>query len=81
MPTAAILGTAGYTGQETLDRLLGHPSIEVLALGSDSHAGQEAQSLDPRLNGSLPAFVSNDEAVRTFQVSLLPLDDQLRRAV
>jgi N-acetyl-gamma-glutamyl-phosphate reductase len=62
MPTAAILGTAGYTGQETLDRLLGHPSIEVLALGSDSHAGQEAQSLDPRLNGSLPAFVSNGEA-------------------
>jgi uncharacterized protein YbjT (DUF2867 family) len=25
--------------------------------------------------------VSNDEAVRAFQVSLLPLDDQLRRAV
>jgi hypothetical protein len=25
--------------------------------------------------------VSNDEAGRTFQVSLLPLDDQLRRAV
>jgi uncharacterized protein YbjT (DUF2867 family) len=25
--------------------------------------------------------VSNDEAVRTFQVSLVPLDDQLRRAV
>jgi N-acetyl-gamma-glutamyl-phosphate reductase len=62
MPTAAILGTAGYTGQETLDRLIGHPSIEVLALGSDSHAGKAAQSLDPRLNGSLPAFVSNDEA-------------------
>jgi N-acetyl-gamma-glutamyl-phosphate reductase len=62
MPTAAILGTAGYTGQETLDRLLRHPSIEVLALGSDSHAGRAAQSLDPRLNGSLPAFVSNAEA-------------------
>ena len=65
MPTAAILGTAGYTGQETLDRLLGHPSIEVLALGSDSHAGQAAQSLDPRLNGSVPAFVSNEEAARS----------------
>ena len=25
--------------------------------------------------------VSNDEAVRTFQVSLVPLDDQLRRAL
>ena len=62
MPTAAILGTAGYTGQETLDRLLGHPSIEVLALGSDSRAGSPAQSLDPRLNGSLPAFVANAEA-------------------
>jgi N-acetyl-gamma-glutamyl-phosphate reductase len=62
MPTAAILGTAGYTGQETLDRLLRHPSIEVLALGSDSQAGKPAQSLDPRLNGSLPTFVSNDEA-------------------
>src|SRR5665213_2248770 len=42
MATAAILGTAGYTGQETLDRLIGHPSIEVLALGSDSHAGSAA---------------------------------------
>jgi N-acetyl-gamma-glutamyl-phosphate reductase len=62
MPTAAILGTAGYTGQETLDRLLGHPSIEVAALGSDSRAGTPAQSLDPRLNGSLPAFVSNATA-------------------
>jgi N-acetyl-gamma-glutamyl-phosphate reductase len=65
MPTAAILGTAGYTGQETLDRLLGHPSIEVLALGSDSHAGQAAQSLDPRLNGSLPTFVSNADAAQS----------------
>ena len=62
MATAAILGTAGYTGQETLDRLIGHPSIEVLALGSDSHAGSAAQSLDPRLNGQLPAFVTNVEA-------------------
>src|SRR5204863_4304524 len=64
MPTAAIVGTAGYTGQETLDRLLGHPSLEVRALGSDSHAGKAAQSLDPRLNGSLPAFVSNEDAAR-----------------
>jgi N-acetyl-gamma-glutamyl-phosphate reductase len=62
MATAAILGTAGYAGQETLDRLLGHPSIEVLALGSDSHAGSAARSLDPRLNGQLPAFVTNADA-------------------
>ena len=56
MATAAILGTAGYTGQETLDRLIGHPSIEVLALGSDSQAGKAAATLDPRLNGALPPF-------------------------
>jgi N-acetyl-gamma-glutamyl-phosphate reductase len=62
MPQAAIIGTAGYAGQETLDRLLAHPSLEVVALGSSSLAGQPAAALDPRLNGSLPSFVPNAEA-------------------
>src|SRR3954454_16628362 len=62
MRTAAIIGTAGYAGQETLDRLLSHPSLETVALGSDSLAGPAAVALDPRLNGSLPAFVPNSEA-------------------
>jgi N-acetyl-gamma-glutamyl-phosphate reductase len=59
---AAIIGTAGYAGQETLDRLLAHPFIEAVALGSDSLAGQPAAALDPRLDGSLPAFVPNAAA-------------------
>ena len=65
MTTAAVLGSAGYTGQETLDRILHHPELEVLALGSDSQAGRPASALDPRLarNGSLPALVTNDEAL------------------
>ena len=63
MPTAAILGCAGYSGQETLDRVLAHPELEPIALGSDSLAGQRAAALDPRLNGSLPAFVTNAEAL------------------
>ena len=63
MATAAILGCAGYTGQETLDRLLAHPELEPVALGSDSLAGQPASSLDPRLNGELPSFVTNEEAL------------------
>ena len=63
MPTAAILGCAGYAGQETLDRLLAHPGLDPLALGSDSLAGQRASSLDPRLNGDLPPFVTNAEAL------------------
>src|ERR671927_233431 len=33
MLRAAILGTAGYTGQETLDRVLAHPELEPVALG------------------------------------------------
>jgi N-acetyl-gamma-glutamyl-phosphate reductase len=60
--TAAILGASGYAGQETLDRVLRHPELEVVALGSDSLAGEPAAALDVRLNGSLPAFVGNDEA-------------------
>lgn len=65
MPTAALLGSGGFSGQETLDRLLAHPELEVVALGSDSLAGSPAAALDPRLarrNGSLPSFVPNEQA-------------------
>jgi N-acetyl-gamma-glutamyl-phosphate reductase len=43
--------------------VLAHPALEVIALGSDSLAGEPPSSLDLRLNGSLPAFVPNAEAV------------------
>jgi N-acetyl-gamma-glutamyl-phosphate reductase len=43
--------------------VLSHPELELVALGSDSLAGSPASVLDPRLNGSLPAFVTNDEAL------------------
>jgi N-acetyl-gamma-glutamyl-phosphate reductase len=62
MPTTAILGASGYAGQETLDRVLAHPELELVALGSDSLAGSSASALDVRLNGSLPPFVPNEEA-------------------
>ncbi|MFZ1880498.1 MAG: N-acetyl-gamma-glutamyl-phosphate reductase [Gaiellaceae bacterium] len=62
MTSASIIGCAGYVGQETLDRVLAHPGLEVVALGSDSLAGRPASALDPRLDGSLPDFVSNAEA-------------------
>jgi N-acetyl-gamma-glutamyl-phosphate reductase len=63
MQTAAILGASGYAGQETLDRVLGHPELELVALGSDSLAGRGASALDVRLNGHLPAFLPNEEAL------------------
>ncbi len=62
MATAAILGAAGYTGQETLDRILRHPELELIALGSDSLAGRPAQALHPALNGTAPMFTPNLEA-------------------
>jgi N-acetyl-gamma-glutamyl-phosphate reductase len=63
MPTAAVVGASGYSGQETLDRLLVHPELDVVALGSDSLAGQPPSALDVRLDGHLPRFVTNDEAL------------------
>jgi N-acetyl-gamma-glutamyl-phosphate reductase len=66
MVTTAVVGASGYSGQETLDRVLGHPELELVALGSDSLAGEAATALDPRLarNGHrLPAFTANAEAL------------------
>ncbi len=56
--------------------MLGHPGLEVVALGSDSLAGRAAGALDPRLNGSLPTFVTNAEAGRQdVDVIFLCLDN------
>jgi N-acetyl-gamma-glutamyl-phosphate reductase len=67
MHSVAIAGSSGFAGQETLDRVLAHPEFELVALGSDSLAGQPAAALDPRLarngHGPLPTFVANGEAL------------------
>ncbi|MGH3134825.1 MAG: N-acetyl-gamma-glutamyl-phosphate reductase [Gaiellaceae bacterium] len=67
MATAAVVGASGYVGQETLDRVLTHPGLELYALGSDTLAGQPADALDPRLgrNGSsrIPRFITNEAAI------------------
>jgi N-acetyl-gamma-glutamyl-phosphate reductase len=79
---AAILGASGYSGQEVLDRVLRHPELVVVALGSDSLAGESASALDVRLNGSLPPFVPNDEALATgADVIFLCLDNERAAAV
>ncbi len=67
MAYTTILGASGFSGQETLDRVLSHPTLELLHLGSDSLAGKPASALDPRLGRSggkpVPGFVTNDEAL------------------
>ena len=82
MFTTAIVGCSGYTGQETLDRVLAHPALELVALGSDSLAGNHASALDVRLNGSLPPFVTNEEALTSgADVVFLCLDHSEAAAV
>jgi N-acetyl-gamma-glutamyl-phosphate reductase len=68
MSTVAIIGASCYTGQEVLDRVLAHPELELVALGSDGLAGRPGAVLDPRLarrDGLLPAFVPNAEAAES----------------
>ena len=82
MFTTALIGCSGYAGQETLDRVLAHPELEVVALGSDSLAGEPPSALDLRLNGSLPAFVSNAEALASrADVLFLCLDHDEAAAI
>ncbi|MDH4176013.1 MAG: N-acetyl-gamma-glutamyl-phosphate reductase [Thermoleophilia bacterium] len=67
MAYVTIVGASGYTGQETLDRVLAHPSLELYAIGSDSLAGRDAAALDPRLNRNggrrVPRFITNEAAL------------------
>ncbi len=67
MVRTAVIGAAGFSGQETLDRVLAHPELELVAVGSQTLAGRPISALDPRLgrngNGALPAFVTNGEAL------------------
>src|SRR5262245_63196556 len=67
MPYVSIVGSAGYTGQETLDRVLRHPELELYAVGSDSLAGRDAAALDPRLNRNggkrVPRLITNAAAL------------------
>jgi N-acetyl-gamma-glutamyl-phosphate reductase len=67
MPYVSIVGSAGYTGQETLDRVLRHPDLELYAVGSDSLAGQDATALDPRLirygGKRVPRLITNAAAL------------------
>ena len=77
MATVAIVGASGYAGQETLDRVLTHPGLELYALGSDSLAGRAAGDLDPRLgrNGwsRMPRFITNEARSRKRRGRHLPL--------
>ena len=67
MAYTTIIGASGYAGQETLDRVLSHPGLELRAVGSDSLAGEDAARRDPRLNRNggrrVPRFITIEAAL------------------
>src|SRR4051794_14400802 len=79
----SIVGSAGYTGQETLDRVLGHPGLRLVAVGSDSLAGRPGSALDPRLaHAAMPPFVTNEEALaHGADVTILCLSHEAAAAI
>ncbi len=85
MISTAIIGTAGYTGQETLDRVLRHPELQLVALGSDTFAGKPAGALDPRLANNevaLADLVSNDQALASgAELIFLCLENERAAAI
>lgn len=51
----AVVGASGYTGQELLRLLAGHPRVEVVSVTSRQEAGKRVVDLFPRLRGA-PSF-------------------------
>ena len=65
MADVSIVGAAGYTGQETLDRVLGHPQLRARRgrLGLARGPGRRARSTRGSQGRPMPAFVTNEEAL------------------
>ena len=53
--TAAIVGASGYSGEERVRLLLGHPHVNLSVLTSRQHAGQGIKSVFPRFAGHAEA--------------------------
>jgi len=83
MADVSIVGAAGYTGQETLDRVLGHPQLDLVAIGSDSLTGQSGSALDPRLaHAAMPVFVTNEAALaHEADVTIICLSHEAAAAI
>ncbi|MGF1452848.1 MAG: N-acetyl-gamma-glutamyl-phosphate reductase [Opitutales bacterium] len=65
MLNVAIVGAAGYSGEELVRLLAGHPRVKLAAVTSRTLAGQAVREVLPALAEKLPAelrFVASDPA-------------------
>ena len=53
MIRVSILGATGYSGGELIRRLLGHPSVTLKHLTSESSSAQPVSAVHPDLRGRL----------------------------
>lgn len=66
-----ILGATGYAGAGLIARLLRHPEVELVALGSRGSAGRPLAEVWPQYAGAAPdgmAFCSHEEAIDRAEV-------------
>ncbi|MEI6569405.1 MAG: N-acetyl-gamma-glutamyl-phosphate reductase, partial [Verrucomicrobiota bacterium] len=68
----AIVGASGYSGEELVRLLLGHPLVDLTAVTSRQYAGQSLAQIFPRF-GHLPA-------ARTLKFSEPRADELAHRA-
>ncbi len=73
---AAIIGATGYTGVELLRILSRHPEVEIVGLGSRSHAGKPVSDAFPHLAGltNLKCVADPLEAAKDAEIAFLALE-------
>jgi N-acetyl-gamma-glutamyl-phosphate reductase len=59
--TVGVVGASGYSGQEALRLLVGHPAVRIGFVAARSHAGQPFSSLYPAFKGVLDAPCLGDD--------------------
>ena len=72
--SAIVLGGSGYIGGEAVRLLLGHPRVELVAIGAHDSAGKALADLQPNLRGvSDLVFRKNEEILDGADVFFLSL--------
>ncbi|MBP7951123.1 MAG: N-acetyl-gamma-glutamyl-phosphate reductase [Verrucomicrobiales bacterium] len=51
----AVIGASGYSGEELVRYLLGHPGVEIVCVTSRQHVGRRLQEVFPRFRKAGPA--------------------------